>query len=93
VVVCLLFLTLSIYFFVDVSKVVEVRQKYYSTSANPCLMGMSCDVRFSISEHMSSPIYFMYELGTSPLIEATSTRITGDTSKARTTTNWQVPLP
>lgn len=61
--ISLIFLALSIFFFVAVAGVVEVRQQYYSTSNSDCLLNTQCAVSFQVDKAMAAPVYLMYELG------------------------------
>jgi hypothetical protein len=87
-VIFFIFLAFSIFFFVAVSNVVEVRRQYYAPQNSNCTIGTSCNVSFTIPFTMTQPVYFMYELGTRSTTQATSIKTTEGTSKARATTNW-----
>lgn len=58
-----IFIGFSIFFFIEVSQVIEIKKKYYSPSDTSCNIGDTCTVTFKVTKYMEQPIYFMYELG------------------------------
>lgn len=55
-----IFIGFSIFFFIEVSQVIEIKKKYYSPSDTSCSIGDTCTVSFRVTKDMEQPIYFMY---------------------------------
>jgi hypothetical protein len=62
-IIFLVSLGLAIFFYVEVSSVIEVSHQYYSPGSSPCSVNTTCNVTISIDEDMHAPVYFMYYLG------------------------------
>lgn len=89
-VIFVIFLGLSIFLYVEVSKVKEVSLLYYDPDHNSCNLNSVCEVSVTLPEEMQAPVYLMYYLSKSTPIQPIFTRTRRGTFKARTITSWQV---